>query len=65
MATELKPCPKCGSKLLYRGVAYRLTTPKFWVRLKSRFKKGVTCFMCGYHKPSAKAWNRRAEDETG
>jgi hypothetical protein len=62
MDSELKPCPKCGSRLLYRGVSYRLGTPRFWIRLQKCFHKGVTCFNCGYYKPTTKAWNRRAED---
>ena len=62
--SELKPCPKCGSRMLFRGVSLRLGEPKFLLRLKKRFcNKGVTCFNCGYYKPTVKAWNRRVYDK--
>lgn len=62
MATELKPCPNCRSRLLFRGVHFRIGTPKHWVRIKSCFgRKRVTCLMCGCSKRNAIEWNRRAE----
>lgn len=62
--SELKPCPICGSKLLFRGKADKAFTPAVIRCINHLFVHGVTCFACGYYKPTIKSWNRRVKNET-
>lgn len=55
---QVKPCPKCGGRILARGAAVKCTTPK--VLRPFLWRYGVTCVRCGYWKYSIKAWKRRA-----
>ena len=57
---ELKPCPKCGGRILTYGMPIKVTTPKV-LRPMMRVL-GIMCVCCGHWKISIRAWNRRAED---
>lgn len=58
---ELKPCRKCGSKVLALGKPYKYNAPR-WLRMW-RLSHGVVCVMCGYYEPFVFLWNRRENDE--
>lgn len=57
--SELKPCPRCKSKIIAKGRAFSCYTPKV-IRIITGWH-GVTCVLCGYYAPTIAAWNRRAD----
>ena len=60
---KLKPCPKCGRRVLAHGKPCSVGTPKIIWWYRKTFRNGVTCMICGNYAPTVKAWNRRAEHE--
>lgn len=58
---ELKPCPKCKSRCLCKGVPFKAGTQKLIIKIRALH--GVTCLNCGYHKATARSWNRRAGED--
>ena len=59
--SELKPCPRCNQKLIVKGKAISIGTPKVIRKFYARM--GYTCIVCGYHARSKRSWNRRAEED--
>lgn len=55
MSTELKPCPRCGSRRLANREIITLRVFGQDILLVS----GVSCMFCGYAKPTKRAWNKR------
>lgn len=61
----VKPCPKCGRRILAYGKPCSVRTPKIIRWYRKTFRHGVTCVVCGNYAPSVRTWNRRADNGNG